>query len=85
MPTAWYNVIGFTGAAIAIVAYFLNQHGWLRSNDWRFPFANLIGASLIFLSLCFEWNFPSIVIEIFWAAISLWGMIRALAGGRRGG
>jgi hypothetical protein len=73
-----YDLAGFAGAAIAIVAYFLNQQRWLRSDDWRFPCANLAGASLIFLSLCFEWNFPSVVIELFWAAISLWGMIKAL-------
>jgi hypothetical protein len=73
-----YDLVGFAGAAIAVVAYFLNQQGWLRSDDWRFPFANLLAALLIFLSLCFEWNFPSVVIEIFWAAISLWGMVKAL-------
>lgn len=84
MGIVWYDVVGFAGAAIAIVAYFFNQHGWLRSDDWRFPFANLVGAALIFSSLCFAWNFPSVVIEIFWAAISLWGLIRTLRRRREG-
>jgi hypothetical protein len=83
MRVAPYDLIGFAGAAIAIVAYFFNQQRWLASDDWRFPFANLLAAGLIFVSLCFEWNFPSVVIEIFWAAISLWGLARAL-GRRRG-
>lgn len=73
-----YDLVGFAGAALAIVAYFANQQRWLRSDDWRFPFANFAAAVLIFVSLCFEWNFPSVVIEVFWAAISLWGLAKAL-------
>jgi hypothetical protein len=78
MGIAPYDMAGFAGAAIGIAAYFANQQRWLRSDDWRFPFANLVGASLIFVSLCFEWNFPSVVIEVFWALISLWGIVKAL-------
>jgi hypothetical protein len=79
MRIAFYDLAGFAGAAIAIVAYFLNQQRWLRSDDWRFPLANLAAASLILVSLCFEWNFPSVVIEVFWAAISAWGVVKATA------
>ena len=79
-----YDLAGLAGAAIAVVAYFCNQQRWLRSEDWRFPFANFAAASLILVSLCFEWNFPSVVIELFWAAISLWGLMRALAERRSG-
>jgi hypothetical protein len=39
---------------------------------------NLVGASLILVSLCFEWNFPSVVIEVFWGLISLWGVVKSL-------
>jgi hypothetical protein len=73
-----HDIVGFVGAAIAIVAYFANQQRWLRSDDWRFPFANLVGALLIFVSLCFDWNFPSVVIEVFWALISLWGIVKSV-------
>ncbi len=73
-----FNIAGFIGVAVLIAAYFANQQRWLRSDDWRFPAANLLGAALIFLSLWFEWNFPSAVIEIIWALISLWGIVKAL-------
>lgn len=79
MPIALYDLIGFVGAAVVVVAYFANQQRWLSSEDWRFPAANLLGASLILVSLWFEWNFPSVVIEIFWALISLWGVVRSIA------
>ena len=74
----FYDVIGFAGAAAIVAAYFANQQRWLRSEDWRYPCANLVGAALILVSLFFEWNFPSVVIEIFWITISLYGMAKAL-------
>jgi hypothetical protein len=75
----FYDAIGFVGAAAIVAAYFANQQRWLRSEDWRYPFANLVGAALILVSLFFEWNFPSVVIEIFWVTISLYGMAKSLA------
>ena len=69
-----YNIAGFVGVGVLVAAYFANQQRWLESDDWRFPAANLAGALLILISLCFEWNFPSAVIEVFWALISLWGI-----------
>jgi hypothetical protein len=78
MAIAPHDIVGFLGAAIAIAAYFANQQRWLRSDDWRFPFANLVGASLILVSLYFDWNFPSVVIEGCWALISLWGIVKSV-------
>ena len=73
-----YDIVGFAGAAVFVAAYFANQQSWLRSEDWRYPFANLVGAVLILVSLVFEWNFPSVVIEVFWAIISVYGMAKSL-------
>lgn len=78
-----YELAGFIGAAIIVVAYFAMQQRWLNALDWRFPAANLLGSLLILVSLWFEWNFPSVVIEIFWALISLVGLVRSLAERRR--
>ena len=71
-----YRAIGLFGAAVYVAAYFANQHGWLKSEDWRFPAANLVGALLILVSLFAEWNLPSVVIEAFWAAISVYGLTK---------
>jgi hypothetical protein len=70
-------VLGFAGAAVIIAAYFANQQRWLSSHDWRFPDANLLGSALIFASFFVQWNFPSVVIEAFWMAISLYGLVRS--------
>lgn len=79
MPIALYDLAGLAGAAIIVAAYFANQQRWLSSEDWRFPAANLTGASLILVSLWFDWNLPSVAIEIVWALISIWGIVKAAA------
>jgi hypothetical protein len=79
VPIESYDLIGFVGAAVMVAAYFANQQRWLASEDWRYPAANLVGAVLILTSLLFAWNFPSVVIALFWAVISVWGLARALS------
>ena len=78
-----YDLAGFLGAAIIVVVYFAMQQRWLNALDWRFPAANLLGSLMILVSLWFEWNFPSFVIEVFWVLISLMGLARSLAERRR--
>jgi len=70
------TAVGFVGVALIVAAYFANQQGWLRSDDWRYPLANLIGSLLIMVSLWQAWNFPSAVIEVIWIAISVYGLAR---------
>jgi Na+-translocating ferredoxin:NAD+ oxidoreductase RnfD subunit len=71
-----FTLAGFAGAAVLIVAYLASQQGALKADHWQFPLANLVGSVLIMLSLVTAWNLPSAVIEVFWAAISLYGLAR---------
>lgn len=73
-----YTFAGFVGVACIVTAYFANLQGWLDAADWRFPAANLAGSLLIMASLWTAWNFPSAVIELIWAAISVYGLGRCL-------
>jgi hypothetical protein len=83
MPLPLHQLAGFIGAAIIVVAYLAVQQRWVNALAWPFPAANILGSLLILVSLWFEWNFPSVVIEIFWALISLLGLTRSLAERRR--
>ena len=78
-----YTACGVIGAIVLIGAYFSNLRGWLESRDWRFPAANVAGSMMILVSLYHQWNLPSVVIECFWAAISLYGLVRNLRQARR--
>ena len=71
-----FTFSGLVGVATIVAAYFANQQGWLASDDWRYPMANLVGSLLILVSLYVAWNLPSAVIEVVWSAISVYGLSR---------
>ena len=79
-----FTFAGAIGAALVIIAYFFTQQGWLAADDRRYLLVNLAGAALILLSLSVQWNLPSAVIEGFWGAISLYGLLKRRRGGRAG-
>lgn len=77
MSLAWYDVVGTGGVMLIVAAYFLLQVGRVEARSPLYSWLNLIGASMILVSLFFTFNFSSFVIEIFWIAISLVGLVRA--------
>ncbi len=77
-PFTWF---GIAGSACFIFSYFATLRGWLAPEGWRFPAVNLLGATLVLTSFIDAWNTPSVILECFWATISIWGLVRAL---RRG-
>lgn len=72
------SLLGYLGAALIVLGYFLNQKGWLRSEDWRFPAMNLLGSVLVIASLFYHPNLPSAAIEVFWSLISIYGIWKNL-------
>ena len=72
-----YSFIGFIGTACIIGAY-----AYLTYVDQPNPFVlhgtNLTGAALLTISLLVHTNWPSLVLEGFWAAIAVFGLVKAL-------
>ena len=73
-----YTACGIVGAGCFIFAYFATLQGWLHATGWRFPAVNLLGAALVLVSLADAWNLPSVVLESFWALISVYGLLRRI-------
>jgi len=69
-----FNLIGITGIALIILAYLLLQVGRMKTSDILYPLLNLVGAFLHIVSLYRYWNLASFIIEIFWMAISVYGI-----------
>lgn len=78
-----YSLIGFLGTACIIGAY-----AYLTLKEAPNPFVlhgtNLVGAALLTISLLVHTNWPSLVLEGFWAAIALVGITKAIRTGRKG-
>lgn len=75
----WYDILGTLGVAIIILTYVLLQIERLRSDQLAYSVLNAIGAALILISLYFDFNLPSVVVEFFWLVISLFGIGKYLA------
>ncbi len=70
----WYDVIGTLGVAVIIITYVLLQIERVRSDQLIYSLLNAAGAALILVSLYFDFNLPSVVVEFFWLLISLFGI-----------
>jgi Na+-translocating ferredoxin:NAD+ oxidoreductase RnfD subunit len=71
-----FTLIGVVGTAVVVTAYFATQQRWIAAEDWQFPLANLIGSIMMLISLITAWNLPAALIEVFWIAISVYGLVR---------
>ena len=64
------------------MACIIGAYAYMTGKDEPNPFilhgANLAGAALLTVSLLVHTNWPSLVLEGFWAAIALWGLAKAV-------
>lgn len=74
MTYAWYDILGTVGVAVIVLTYVLLQLEKVRSEQLIYSLLNAVGAALILVSLYYDFNFPSFVVEFFWLAISLFGI-----------
>ena len=73
-----FDLAGFIGVVLIIVAYLLLQLEKLPSSSPRYSLLNAAGALLIILSLIFAFNLAAFIVEAFWFLISLVGLWRSL-------
>jgi hypothetical protein len=73
------DVIGMIGSAMCIVAY-AYSNVTQRLNYTIFNLLNLVGALLLVISLTVHFNLASMVLEVVWAGIALFGLARIWLG-----
>lgn len=73
-----HDIVGIAGAVMIIAAYLLLQLRLIDADNVWYSLANAAGAALILLSLWFKFNLAAVIIEVFWLAISLYGVAAAL-------
>ena len=69
------DVIGLIGVALLIITYALLQLDRIDPKGFWYSFNNLMVAILVTVSLIYTPNLASIVIEVFWFLISLFGVV----------
>lgn len=77
--TEWHQIVGVLGMIMIVGTYFLLQMGRLSSETLMYSLLNALGAIFLIVSLNFEFNLGAMIVECFWAAISILGIFRFLA------
>ena len=70
------DIIGMIGTASIVAAFFLIQFEKISPKGLLYNWLNLVGAVLLLISLCINFNLASFVIEIFWIGASLVGIYK---------
>ena len=68
--------IGMLGTLMVVLAYYLLQLERTDPKGLSYNVINLVGAVLLLVSLCYNFNLASFVIEVFWIGASLIGLFR---------
>jgi len=68
--------VGNAGVALLIGTFYANVRGSLTSQGFWYNFNNLLAAVLLSINLYYKPNISSVIIEIFWISISMYGLIK---------
>ena len=74
-PLVFSDYIGFSGVALLIVTYAMLQLDKIDPKGFWYSFNNMIVAILVTFSLLVTMNKASMVIEVFWFIISVYGIV----------
>jgi len=73
-----FQWIGFIGTLFIAWAYFILQIGKYTTDSMSYQILNLVGAILLIISLCVHFNFGSFAMEVFWIAITIYGIYKII-------
>jgi hypothetical protein len=76
MSYEWHDLVGNLGVLLVLMTYLLLQMGRMEMRHPAYSGINAAGAMLILVSLAYNFNLSSFVIEIVWLLISLYGLVR---------
>ena len=70
------DFVGNVGVVVLMITYLMLQLNKLRSDGLAYSLLNAIGASLIVITLLFDFNLSALLMEVFWVLISFVGIYR---------
>lgn len=70
------DVIGLLGVTLLITTYGLLQFDRIDPKGFWYSFNNMVVAVLVTVSLLYNFNLASMVIEVFWFSLSVYGLVK---------
>jgi hypothetical protein len=74
----WYDLLGNAGVVMIVGAYVAVQIRRLDAGSLAYSVWNAVGAGLITISLCFDFNLSAFLMELVWVLVSVYGIVRCL-------
>ncbi|MGK2910834.1 MAG: CBU_0592 family membrane protein [Sphingobium sp.] len=75
------DIIGLIGSGLMVIAYAYSNMT-AKMNFLFFNLLNLIGSLMLIASLTVHFNIASMAMEIVWAVIAVFGLIKVLRGAK---
>lgn len=76
MEYQWHDLVGNAGVVAILATYALVQLDRMAVRDRSYSVLNALGAVFILISLMFDFNLSSFVIEVVWLVISVYAIVR---------
>jgi multidrug transporter EmrE-like cation transporter len=70
------DLVGNIGVVVLMLTYLMLQLNRLSSGGLAYSVLNAVGASLIVVSLLYNFNLSALLMEVFWVLISFVGIYR---------
>ncbi|ARD42891.1 hypothetical protein [Colwellia sp. PAMC 21821] len=71
-----FDIIGMSGTILVVGAFIMLQLEKINPKSLAYNLINLSGAVLLLISLCYNFNLASFVIELFWISASVIGLVK---------
>lgn len=78
MLLEWYDLVGYLGATILVIAFGAQQSGKISSENIIQPLLNGVAALLILISLIYRFNPAAFLVQVLWIFFSIIAVIRLL-------
>ncbi len=71
-----YAAVGIVGVAFYLGSYAALQFGFIQGRGFIYPALNMIAASCVLVSIIEAYNLSSLLIQVFWIIVSIYGITR---------
>jgi hypothetical protein len=71
-----FELVGWLGTALTVVAYFLNLKDYFSSSDKIYILLNLAGGILLVIHTVFHAAFPAALENMIWASMAFWALVK---------
>ncbi len=68
------DIVGLIGVTLLIITYAMLQFDRIDPKGFWYSFNNMVVAVLVTVSLLYSFNLASMVIEVFWFSLSVYGI-----------